>query len=141
MGTGFHLATEQFVFSAGMLKALHVPYKGESPLLTDLIGGQVDFAFSSTAQADGRPGQAGRAGLHRRQALAGHAQPAHGARAGHPAREFGWQGFAVPAGVPAARDNDRAALQAAANDPEVVAHFSKVAARCATWPATPSPRV
>ncbi|MBU3737770.1 MAG: tripartite tricarboxylate transporter substrate binding protein, partial [Rhodoferax sp.] len=48
MGTGFHTATEQFVKNAN-IKMTHVPYKGESPLLTDLMGGQGDLGFSSMA--------------------------------------------------------------------------------------------
>lgn len=50
LGTGFHLATEQFMYTAG-IKALHVPYRGESPLLTDLIGGQIQYAFETMTAA------------------------------------------------------------------------------------------
>jgi tripartite-type tricarboxylate transporter receptor subunit TctC len=42
-GTILHLAAEMFVESAG-LKARHIPYRGTGPAITDLIGGQVDFA-------------------------------------------------------------------------------------------------
>ena len=41
-GTILHLAAEMFVDSAG-LKARHIPYKGTGQMITDLIGGQVDF--------------------------------------------------------------------------------------------------
>jgi tripartite-type tricarboxylate transporter receptor subunit TctC len=41
-GTILHLAAEMFVDEAG-LKARHIPYKGAGPMITDLIGGQVDF--------------------------------------------------------------------------------------------------
>lgn len=41
-GTILHLAAEMFVDAAG-LKARHIPYKGAGPMITDLIGGQIDF--------------------------------------------------------------------------------------------------
>jgi tripartite-type tricarboxylate transporter receptor subunit TctC len=45
-GTVLHLATEMFVDQAGV-QARHIPYKGVGPMLTDIIGGQVDFGISS----------------------------------------------------------------------------------------------
>ena len=41
-GTILHLATELVLDAAGV-KAKHIPYKGVGPMVTDLIGGQVDF--------------------------------------------------------------------------------------------------
>lgn len=41
-GTILHLAAEMFVDAAG-LKARHIPYKGVGAMITDLIGGQIDF--------------------------------------------------------------------------------------------------
>jgi len=40
IGTQTHLAAENFAFSAG-LDLTHVPYKGESAAITDLVGGQI----------------------------------------------------------------------------------------------------
>jgi tripartite-type tricarboxylate transporter receptor subunit TctC len=45
-GTGSHVAAELFKMRAG-IKMLHVPYRGEAPALTDLIGGQVQVCFST----------------------------------------------------------------------------------------------
>ena len=45
-GTILHLAAAMFVDQAGA-KAKHIPYKGVGPMLTDLLGGQVDFATAS----------------------------------------------------------------------------------------------
>lgn len=45
-GTILHLAAEMFVDEAGG-KANHVPYKGVGPMITDLIGGQVEFATAA----------------------------------------------------------------------------------------------
>ena len=48
-GTVGHLTGEIFMRAAG-IKLLHVPYKGASPALTDVLGGQVDVYFA-TAQS------------------------------------------------------------------------------------------
>ena len=45
-GTILHLATAMFLDEAGV-KAQHVPYKGVGPMITDLIGGQVEFATAA----------------------------------------------------------------------------------------------
>ncbi|PLC53976.1 ABC transporter substrate-binding protein [Pollutimonas nitritireducens] len=44
MGTGTHLALALFNKVAGT-ETMHVPYKGSSFVITDLVGGRVDFAF------------------------------------------------------------------------------------------------
>ena len=43
-GSAQHLALELFKQRAGV-DALHVPYKGSAPVITDLIGGQIQYAF------------------------------------------------------------------------------------------------
>jgi len=58
VGTGTHLNAEKFQLSAGF-EAVHIPYKGGSEALADVLGGRVDFYFCpiSTALpfiADGR---------------------------------------------------------------------------------------
>lgn len=45
-GTPGHLAGEMFK-SETKLQFTHVPYKGGSPAITDLIGGQIDFMFTT----------------------------------------------------------------------------------------------
>jgi tripartite-type tricarboxylate transporter receptor subunit TctC len=45
-GNATHLAAELFK-SLTKLNAVHVPYKGTGPALTDLIGGQVQFMFAN----------------------------------------------------------------------------------------------
>jgi tripartite-type tricarboxylate transporter receptor subunit TctC len=49
-GSVAHLATALFVKEAGV-SLKHVPYRGVGPLLTDLIGGQVQLAFIGTSAA------------------------------------------------------------------------------------------
>ena len=43
-GTGTHLTAELFQIAAGV-KMTHVPYKGSSPALTDLVAGNIDLMF------------------------------------------------------------------------------------------------
>ena len=45
-GTILHLASEMFLDEA-KVTAKHVPYRGVGPMLTDLIGGQVEFATAA----------------------------------------------------------------------------------------------
>jgi tripartite-type tricarboxylate transporter receptor subunit TctC len=49
-GTAQHFALELFKLR-GKIDALHVPYKGSGPLLTDLIGGQIQYSFETMAAA------------------------------------------------------------------------------------------
>ncbi len=45
-GTILHLAAEMFLDEAGVT-AKHIPYKGVGPMVTDLIGGQVEFGVAA----------------------------------------------------------------------------------------------
>jgi tripartite-type tricarboxylate transporter receptor subunit TctC len=49
-GTAIHVAMEIFLAAAG-LTATHVPYRGSGPMMTDLIGGQIDLAVDGAAVA------------------------------------------------------------------------------------------
>ena len=49
-GSAQHLALEMFKLQA-KVDALHVPYKGSGPLLTDLMGGQIQFSFETMTAA------------------------------------------------------------------------------------------
>jgi tripartite-type tricarboxylate transporter receptor subunit TctC len=46
-GTGsmFHLVSEKFSQQTG-IPLIHVPYKGGAPVITDLMGGQIDLSFA-----------------------------------------------------------------------------------------------
>jgi len=49
-GSAQHLALEMFKLRA-QVDALHIPYKGSGPLLTDLIGGQIQYSFDTMTAA------------------------------------------------------------------------------------------
>jgi len=50
IGATGHLAIELFNLMAGV-KLVHVPYKGGGPAMGDLVGGQVNLIFATTASA------------------------------------------------------------------------------------------
>jgi hypothetical protein len=50
IGTQTHLAAENFALSAG-IDVTHVPYKGESLALTDLMGGQIQLVTPNLGAA------------------------------------------------------------------------------------------
>jgi tripartite-type tricarboxylate transporter receptor subunit TctC len=52
-GTVAHLVGEQMQLSIG-IKIQHIPYKGASPALTDLMGGRVDMYMSSVPSSIGQ---------------------------------------------------------------------------------------
>jgi tripartite-type tricarboxylate transporter receptor subunit TctC len=49
-GSAQHLALEMFKLRA-RIDALHVPYKGSGPMLTDLLGGQISYSFETMSSA------------------------------------------------------------------------------------------
>jgi tripartite-type tricarboxylate transporter receptor subunit TctC len=51
-GTILHLAAELYLDAAG-IKVRHIPYKGVGPMVTDLLGGQVDFAAAALPSVQG----------------------------------------------------------------------------------------
>jgi tripartite-type tricarboxylate transporter receptor subunit TctC len=51
VGSILHLCGEQFKTLAGGLKITHVPYRGSSQLMKDLVGGQISMAFDATPSA------------------------------------------------------------------------------------------
>ena len=47
MGSILHLCGEEFKAMAGGIDATHVPYRGSAPMMADLVGGQIAFAFDA----------------------------------------------------------------------------------------------
>ena len=50
IGSTQHLACEAFALATGT-RIVHVPYKGSSQALTDLVGGQIQLSFDTTSSA------------------------------------------------------------------------------------------
>ena len=102
-GTGSHLAAELFKSMAGV-DMVHVPYKGGSPAMTDVIAGQVQLMFNGIPSSMPHL----RSGRVRALAVTTAARsPAAPelptiADAGFPGAEAtSWTGILVPAGTPA----------------------------------------
>jgi tripartite-type tricarboxylate transporter receptor subunit TctC len=51
-GTSIHLSGELFKMMTGV-KMIHIPYKGSAPMLTDLLGGQVQVTFDNLPSSIG----------------------------------------------------------------------------------------
>ncbi|MDM0078084.1 tripartite tricarboxylate transporter substrate binding protein [Variovorax sp. J2P1-59] len=49
-GSAQHLSLEMFKLRAD-IQALHVPYRGSAPMITDLLGGQIDYSFETMTSA------------------------------------------------------------------------------------------
>jgi tripartite-type tricarboxylate transporter receptor subunit TctC len=104
IGTPPHLAGELFRRMA-RIDVVHVPYKGASPALTDLMAGRIDYTIDSLGLQ--LPQVA--AGKIRALAITGAKRVAAApdvptmAEAGLPGYEYtAWMGVAVPAGTPMA---------------------------------------
>ncbi|HYH41316.1 MAG TPA: tripartite tricarboxylate transporter substrate binding protein [Burkholderiales bacterium] len=102
IGSSGHLAGALFDTLTGT-KMVHVPYKGNAPALTDLMGGQVFLTFATTASVMPHV----RSGRLRGLATTGSARPPSlaafptVAEAGVPGYEASlWYGFVGPAGIP-----------------------------------------
>jgi tripartite-type tricarboxylate transporter receptor subunit TctC len=50
IGSAVHISSEKFKLAAG-IDATHVPYRGGSEIITDILGGRIDFYFCPLATA------------------------------------------------------------------------------------------
>jgi tripartite-type tricarboxylate transporter receptor subunit TctC len=103
-GSAQHLALEMFKLQANV-QALHVPYKGSGPMLTDLIGGQINYSFDTMTAATPhvKSGKAIALAQTREKRAAGHPNVPTMAESGFPGYEATtWYGLAGPRGMPPA---------------------------------------
>ena len=103
-GSAQHLALEMFKLQA-RVAALHVPYKGSGPMLTDLIGGQINYSFDTMTAATPhvKSGKAIALAQTREKRAAGHPNVPTMAESGFPGFEATtWYGLAGPKAMPAA---------------------------------------
>lgn len=102
-GSAQHLALALFEQAAGV-SALHVPYKGAAPVMTDLVGGQIDYAFEGMTTAapfikSGKIRAIAQTGLKRAKAFA---DVPTVAESGYPSFNASiWFGLVGPGGLPA----------------------------------------
>ena len=101
-GTSAHLAGEMFK-SLGKVDILHVPYKGSGPGINDLIGGQIDMIFSTSASVSGhvKSGQLRALAVTTKERSPAYPGVPTVAEAGYPGYEaMVWFGMLAPAGLP-----------------------------------------
>jgi tripartite-type tricarboxylate transporter receptor subunit TctC len=115
--------------SAELLKMMagvdmtHVPYKGAAPMLTDLIGGQIQVGFDNLPSTIGfvRSGKVRALAVTTPQRWPGAPDIPTVAESGVPGYEVsGWFGLLAPAGTPkAVLDTLQSAVAQAVQQPEV----------------------
>ncbi|HET8748517.1 MAG TPA: tripartite tricarboxylate transporter substrate binding protein [Ramlibacter sp.] len=101
-GSAQHMALEMFMLQAGV-KAIHVPYKGSGPMLTDLIGGQVQYSFDTMTAATPhvKSGKAIAIAQTRQKRASGHPNVPTMAESGFPGFEATtWYGLVGPGKLP-----------------------------------------
>jgi tripartite-type tricarboxylate transporter receptor subunit TctC len=101
-GSAPHLAVELFKQAAG-IDALHVPFKGGGPMVTDLLGGQIQFVIADQANLmpHVKSGRLRALAVGTLERSANYPEVPTIAESGFPGFEAGaWQGLAGPANLP-----------------------------------------
>ncbi len=121
-----HLSAELFWQQTGT-EAMHVPYKGGAPAITDLIGGQVDFSFQNVNAVlpylrSGKLHAIAVTGTQRSPVLPD--VPTLDESGIKDAEVYSWQGLAAPKGLPAdVKAKLAKAAIAAVNQPDIRQRF------------------
>jgi tripartite-type tricarboxylate transporter receptor subunit TctC len=128
IGNGSHLAGELFKFMTG-INMVHVPYRGDAPAMTDLLGGQVQVYFGALTTSieqirTGRLRALAVTTAMRSEVLpdvptVGDFLPGYEASA--------WWGVSAPRNTPAAViDKLNKEINAALSDPKIKARFAEL---------------
>ena len=99
IGTPPHIAAELFKRTAG-IDVVHVPYKGASPAIIDLVGGRLSFCFDSASvlASQAKAGKLRLLAVTSRARLTAFPDLPTVAEAGFPGYEYGaWIGVLAPA--------------------------------------------
>jgi tripartite-type tricarboxylate transporter receptor subunit TctC len=102
-GTQTHLAAENFIYTSG-IDVVHIPYKGEAPAITDLMGGQVQFVTPNLSAAIGfvQQGKLRALGVTSPKRIKQLPDVPAVAETLPGFENLGWFGFMAPAGTPRA---------------------------------------
>ncbi|HEV7800476.1 MAG TPA: tripartite tricarboxylate transporter substrate binding protein [Burkholderiales bacterium] len=101
VATQTHLAAENFLNAAG-IDIVHVPYKGEGPALSDLLGGQIQLVTPNLAAAIGfvQQGKLRALAVTSKERVKQLPDVPAAAETLPGFENIGWFGFMVPAGTP-----------------------------------------
>ena len=121
-GTATHLGLELLKLSTGM-QAVHVPYKGGAPALTDLVGGQIQLLWLSipSVLTHVKSGRLRALAVSTLKRSASALEVPTVAESGYPGFEYAnWNALFVPAATPQARiAKINARVVKALNEPEI----------------------
>lgn len=126
-GTSAHLAGEMLKAQLGV-DMVHVPYKGQAPALTDLLGGQVTMMFGNWPEFRGHvaAGKLVAIGMATARRSAYAPQIPTLAEQGAPVESNSWNGLLAPAATPdAVLRRMNAEVNKALRSPAVVEAFQK----------------
>jgi tripartite-type tricarboxylate transporter receptor subunit TctC len=103
IATQTHLAAENFLYTAG-IDIAHVPYKGEGPALTDLLGGQIQMVTPNLSAAIGfvQQGKLRALAVTSRERVRQLPDVPAAAETLPGFENLGWFGFVAPVGTPKA---------------------------------------
>lgn len=131
VGTSIHLASEMFQSMTGV-QMLHVPYRGSSPAVADMLTGRVDYMFDSITSAKPNIESGTLYPIAVTTSMRSSALPdvPTVAEAGIEGYDLSpWFGVFMPAGVPEDRvERMNAALTDALGRPEVQERFASIGA-------------
>ncbi len=132
-GNSGHLSAELFK-SVVKIDAQHVPYKGNSPAMVDLMGGQIDFMFDNGAVSFIQGGKVRGLAVASERRLAAVPDVPTFAELGWPGVQLStWFGLAAPKGTPqAVVDKLSGAITAALQKPEVAKRLQDMGAEVKT---------
>ena len=132
-GNSGHLSAELFK-SVVKIDAQHVPYKGNSPAMVDLMGGQIDFMFDNGAVPMIQGGKVRGLAVAAERRLAAVPDIPTFAELGWPGVQLStWFGLAAPKGTPAAVvEKVNSAITAALQKPDVAKRLQDMGAEVKT---------
>jgi tripartite-type tricarboxylate transporter receptor subunit TctC len=132
LGGSPHMSAELLKMMAG-IDMVHVPYKGAAPMLSDLLGGQIQIGFDNLPSTINfvRTGKVRAIAVTTPQRWPGAPDIPTVAESGLPGYEVsGWFGLLAPAGTPkAVLDTLQQAVAASVSDPEVAKHMLELGAQ------------
>lgn len=103
VATQTHLAAENFIYTAG-IDLIHVPYKGEGPAISDLVGGQIQMVTPNLSAAIGfvKSGKLRALAVTSKERVRQLPDVPAAAETLPGFENLGWFGFMAPAGTPKA---------------------------------------
>jgi tripartite-type tricarboxylate transporter receptor subunit TctC len=103
IATQTHLAAENLLYTAG-IDVIHVPYKGEGPALSDLVGGQIQMVTPNLSAAIGfvQQGKLRALAVTSKERVRQLPDVPAAAETLPGFENLGWFGFVAPAGTPKA---------------------------------------